>query len=370
MNYIRQLDAIRAIAVTLVIISHWLPDYFFLNRISHGQNGAFGVNIFFVLSGFLITRILLQNKIDLEKQQLPKVIAIKNFFFRRALRIFPIYYLTLTLLLVCHKYTGTHILETYPYYYTYTANLYFHSTQQWDGILSHLWSLSVEEQFYLLWPWIIFFTRKEFLRPIILLFIAVGITSNYLFSTTVMDCFTTSCFDAFGLGALLSWQVVYQRQKLSRFYMFTCIIAIASIVLLFGQLIFHQSLLPFRTLSAAIALWLICFVVLTEHRTTLINKVLKNNLLIWIGKVSYGLYLYHLLIPYFLNLLLQKLSNRGLLNIPRENYQLVLLAGSLFMLLFIAWISWNLIEQPFLGLKKRFQSQKHLKPLAVEHYAN
>lgn len=366
MRYIRQLDAVRAIAVLLVIISHWLPETHLVNRITRGYNGSFGVTIFFVLSGFLITSILLQNKLQANNLALNKGALLKNFFFRRALRIFPIYYITVTLLLLFHKYAGTHITNTYPYYYTYTANLNFHFTQEWDSILSHLWSLSVEEQFYLIWPWVILFSPSKYLRPIIYFFILVGVISNYIFSTSLMDCFTTSCFDAFGLGALLSWQLIYRQQDLTGFYKATRITGIIAMGFIIFCLVSNKFILPFRTMASCIALWGITFVVLKEKTKTIYNTVLKNKVLAWLGKVSYGLYLYHLPVPYFFKKVLNKIKAVGYVRIPAKYYDTLLLLGSLVILLSLAWLSWTIIEKPFLNLKKHFETKKNATA-AVEY---
>ena len=87
MRYIKQLDSIRAIAVLLVIISHWIHNAEMVDR---PKLGEVGVNIFFVLSGFLITKILLDNTIKSEQLNIPKSLLLKNFYIRRSLRIFPI----------------------------------------------------------------------------------------------------------------------------------------------------------------------------------------------------------------------------------------------------------------------------------------
>src|SRR5688572_26501202 len=97
MNYIKQLDGLRAIAVLLVIITHWFPEGHPLNTYTSFFNG---VDIFFALSGFLITRILLNNRIEAEQTGQAKTSVLKNFFMRRTLRIFPVYYLLITILFV------------------------------------------------------------------------------------------------------------------------------------------------------------------------------------------------------------------------------------------------------------------------------
>src|ERR1700733_11280286 len=104
MTYIKQLDSLRAIAVILVIVSHWMSGDSIIGRF---PTGSIGVDIFFVLSGFLISKILFDNRNKSEELNISKSATIKNFYIRRALRIFPIYYLTIFILLFIHKYTGT-----------------------------------------------------------------------------------------------------------------------------------------------------------------------------------------------------------------------------------------------------------------------
>jgi len=175
MKYIKQLDSLRAIAVILVIISHWIPATNVINRI---PNGAIGVDIFFVLSGFLISKILFDQRNNAELLNIPKFTLVKNFYVRRTLRIFPIYYLTIFVLLLFSKSTGTNIQSAFAYFLTYTSNFYFFKIQTWDGMVSHLWSLAVEEQFYLIWPWIILFSNKKYFLHIITIFILIGVLSN------------------------------------------------------------------------------------------------------------------------------------------------------------------------------------------------
>ena len=88
MKHIKELDSIRTIAVLLVVVHHWLSEDFFLNAF---PNGEMGVNAFFVLSGFLISRILFENRKKINDQGSKKLFLIKNFVIRRTLRIFPVY---------------------------------------------------------------------------------------------------------------------------------------------------------------------------------------------------------------------------------------------------------------------------------------
>ena len=151
LGYIKQLDGIRAIAVLLVIVSHWFPGGF----ASRYVLGSIGVDIFFVLSGFLITRILIAERLKFSAapSTYSRLKSIKNFMVRRSLRIFPIYYLLLILLVLCANQFPNPVAQDWKWYFFYLQNILFYINQGWPGgKLSHLWSLAVEEQFYLFWP--------------------------------------------------------------------------------------------------------------------------------------------------------------------------------------------------------------------------
>jgi len=147
MQHIKKLDSLRAIAAILVILWHWIPTD---NVINTFNNGAIGVNIFFVLSGFLITRILLTNRNEAEILNDNKLPVFKNFYARRALRIFPIYYLLVLLILLFHHYLGAKFSKAeFINSVAYTINFYFFKLEHWGDLTVHFWSLAVEEQFYL-----------------------------------------------------------------------------------------------------------------------------------------------------------------------------------------------------------------------------
>lgn len=118
-NYFPQLDSLRAIAVLLVIISHWFTHEQILNR--YTSNGILGVTLFFVLSGFLITGILLRSKKQVENGASRRE-AFKVFYIRRALRIFPVYYLLLIVLLIFNL---SDIRDNFWWHFFYGSNFYF-----------------------------------------------------------------------------------------------------------------------------------------------------------------------------------------------------------------------------------------------------
>lgn len=259
MQYIKQLDSVRAIAVILVIISHWLPNQNILNRIPNGQ---IGVDIFFVLSGFLISKILLDSRDKARVQNVSTFTVLKNFYIRRSLRIFPIYYLTIIVVYLVAMYANTPIKDPFIYYATYTANFYFFEQQSWDVLLPHVWSLAVEEQYYLVWPWLVLLLNRKYVFPMILVFIAIGIGSQLLLSGFRMSrILTFTCFDAFGLGSLLAWGITYKKEKIFLYFKRLSVVAIlVFFYFIYSATVKQWNVLSVRTTVSIITLWLISYI--------------------------------------------------------------------------------------------------------------
>ncbi len=198
-SYMPHLDGVRAVAVTAVILEHWgsgLPEPI-RTIVKTLDTSLWGVECFFVLSGFLITLIILKDK---EKSaSIPT--ALGHFYTRRVLRIFPAYYLTLFLMLFFTDGSGGAMLI----HALYLTNLYGSVTNEWLQPGGHFWSLAVEEQFYLFWPVIILTLsiRKIAIisialcivapvsRLLIYLFIGENHIAIFMFPTTALDllCF-------------------------------------------------------------------------------------------------------------------------------------------------------------------------------------
>jgi len=356
MKYIKQLDSLRAIAVIMVIISHWISSTSIINRI---PNGSIGVTIFFVLSGFLISKILFDQRNNAELLNIPKSTLVKNFYVRRSLRIFPIYYLTIFMLLFFSISTGSNFQFNFVYFLTYTSNFYFFKIQAWDEMASHLWSLAVEEQFYLIWPLIILFIKKKYFPHVITIFILVGVLSQLLMSEIKMiGLLTFTCFDAFGLGALLAWMITYFKDKLYKFYTSISIFAaISTFLFTFGLFQHKWTVIPLRTIVSIITLWIITYIIINRETNSIKLKfILNNRVLIFLGKISYGLYLYHNLIPTLNSIIINRYLNPLLPDILyKENLGKLILLENIILLISISWLSYILIEKRFLNLKKYFE---------------
>jgi peptidoglycan/LPS O-acetylase OafA/YrhL len=350
-----------------VIFYHWVPS---TNAIYQNiQLGRIGVNMFFVLSGFLITQILLDNRKKIEHLSASRGPLLKNFYIRRALRIFPIYYLTIFVLLIFHNHTGTLVKPGFAYYATYTCNFWYFFKGSTDGIISHLWSLSAEEQFYFIWPVIMLFTNKRYLLHVIIIFMLIGIVSSFLlrgFPLSIALPFT--CFDAFGLGALLSWQITYGSKSVHRFYKGLSYCAGISLIWLIIYVALSSTYyIPFRTVTSVLGLWLITYIIIYQNNAGSAFKLFWNNrILLFIGKISYGLYIYHFMIGSF-NLKIIKRYFHPLLPdfLVRKYWYQLFMAENILLLLIIATLSYVFIEKKFLRMKKYFEYPRNHRPELV-----
>ncbi len=365
MEKIKGLDTLRAFAVFFVIIQHfgvWFdytsPSGKFITNVLI-PDGGFGVDLFFVLSGFLITSILLKAKIAARGND--RFVLIRNFFIRRALRIFPIYYLLLFLLFAINYHDIRHY---FIYFVTYTANILSWRTNSWNSF-SHTWTLAVEEQFYILWPWLIIFVREKYLKYVFGAAIITGICSTY-YNMEVQGhmgpLLVFNCFDAFGMGGLYAWARL-GNDRLKRFETATKVLAVIALCLYFYWKIAQLRNYPLaglsmiKTVNAVIALWLIILVI--NNRSAWIGKyLLGNRFLNYIGKISYGIYLYHYV---YLGLLFNTVNGflyRITLPYPALNKTIhdshVDYWIEVSVMIGIAAISYALIEKPLLNLKKYF----------------
>jgi peptidoglycan/LPS O-acetylase OafA/YrhL len=342
--YYNQFNGIRALAVISVIIHHWTHSDFFLADVAH--HGAIGVPLFFVLSGFLITTILITVK---NTKEADSWTGIKLFYARRMLRIFPIYYFVILLLVLFVPVTiSPHLI--WLLCYQYNSEIFFHGWQL-PSYIHHLWTLSIEEQFYLIWPIIMLcFSLKNSLRFIVLLILlsisCVGVL--YLYNPlSPYSLFTLSSFPGLCMGSLLAFLRFRKITIPYRSYLF--------FLTLGGYLILHTSYINFygKGLLSVISVSSVLLSTLLIDKTIdgfkgWFGVLLENRIVSFIGKISYGLYLYHMFIPditaHFLNDLALSWYSMALINIS-------LLAS-------LALISWHLIEKPINDLKKHFNYTK------------
>ena len=173
-GYLRQLDALRTVAVTMVIATHWLPK-----ATTFWFNGGFGVKLFFVTSGFLITGILLNARKEAEQSGFQVTGVLRSFYTRRFLRIFPLFYATLALIYCLHVQAARDFIW---WLVAYLGNIVIAYQGAWVDGIAHFWSLAVEEQFYLLFPLLLVFLGRRKRRSIAAIILCLSIGSFELYT--------------------------------------------------------------------------------------------------------------------------------------------------------------------------------------------
>ena len=354
-----QLDGLRAFAVLAVLCSHWLP---WSNRVGH--IGLAGVYLFFVLSGYLITRILLRARDARETGQTSFSHTIKSFFGRRFLRIFPVYYLVVvaSYLLWPHLFGGE-LLWNLLYMNNVLAVLQVNTTA-----INHFWSLAVEEQFYLLWPLVILLTPRKHLWKSILVVVLMGpmwrsLALSMGWKHIVFTYLPWSNFDCLGLGALLAVlehqpteRMVRVRSALLRvgfllgILLWTVLAVLSFFILKRWRVVGDGPIydLVFLLYPVAVALVGIWLVARAGHGMNgVAGAVLSAAPIRYMGTISYGIYIYHFFVQGLVDLGSSMWLGRELETWPRFFCMLA-------MTLAVSALSWHLFEKPINTLKKYF----------------
>jgi len=340
MKHIQQLDGLRAFSVLGVILYHLgVPGF---------GMGWLGVSFFFVLSGFLITRILIESK---ESNNF-----FSNFYIRRSLRIFPLYYLYIFIVFIYCLYFDVQGVNNWLYYVFYLQNY----TMAWNGFayvpgqeFGHTWSLAVEEQFYLLWPLVVFLCNRNLIIISAIMLSCVAIASRfYLAEYTSIVSFAPlfSTMDTLLIGAIIAVISVNKRAM----KIFSCALLAVGLfwfisVVKFGVLIYgwHKGIE-----AANQSLYLSSSILFAGVIGVIASGVVKAKFLtiaplIYLGKISYGLYLWH---PFAIQVV-DSLQYRGhLLWITGP----MVLASKLALTIAISALSFKFFELPFLRMKDRF----------------
>jgi peptidoglycan/LPS O-acetylase OafA/YrhL len=339
-SFMPQLDALRAFAVASVAYSHWVPEQYHFGL----PLGTVGVQLFFILSGFLITKILFSCR-----HHGDPIFALRAFYMRRLLRIFPLFYAVIAVALVLGI---PPVRETLFWHLGYLSNIYFFLNQSWDGAVSHFWSLAVEEQFYLFWPAVVLFLPATCLRAAVFVLIAIGLFSRFVLPSLFpaigyLYVLPNSNFDALGLGALLAFMFVRGSGATLVRVLFWAI-PVYFILLMAGMLRFSFPWLGelrhlFMILSFS---WLIAKASVGFQGGA--KRILEMPGLLYLGKISYGLYVLHNFASVPVSFLASRLGieaiNQGILNFLALTFFTV--AG--------ASASWHLFEHPIVRLKQYF----------------
>jgi len=372
LTHLLQLDGVRFIAVALVLFDHWMAGRVELPL------GALGVTIFFVLSGFLITRILLSSKDKLSHQPGRGFSRyMKVFYIRRTLRIFPVYYLTLFVLYLVNE---PPVRRTFAWLALYATNLYMAYFSTWMGTVDHLWSLAVEEQVYLFFPLLLFVVPRRWVPLTAALMIIGAVCLRYVIFRARMPWFIgyvtmPACLDSFGLGAIMAFWWLYQRERFNQVFRSSgwvwASIGLFIIVLVATKLLpaipdprgwtGHHNIMSdvWERLAASLVGFFLIGRAVMGFTNPIMKWLLENPVSQYLGRISYGLYLFHNFVFNVYHTQPTHFSLRAwrrLTDIAPVLDSTYVFQFSFFFLLTVALatVSWYLIEKPINNLKDRF----------------
>ncbi|WP_254511131.1 acyltransferase family protein [Anatilimnocola floriformis] len=367
-GHIPALDGIRGLAILLVTIYRFagthdggLPSWLQPAM----EFGTHGVDLFFVLSGFLITGILFDAKGEAH--------YFRNFYARRTLRIFPLYYGTLALVLVGLPLLGLGIswlnaTGDLNSLWWYGSNIRMSQTGLWNfGGLNHFWSLCVEEHFYLVWPLVIFAcSRKWAMRVCITAFLASA-GARVLWMLTGGNGAAAEVFTLFRLDALCAgaWIALAARGEdgLTNMVPWARAVLVAIGAMLLPLIAMRLQLKTIPTTLYAIFFAAFIVLAVASAKQGWLSFLGRSKLLLWLGKYSYGMYVYQNLLlvgfaSFFTAGTITELT--GSAAIGRIGFILsmsLLTAG-------IAWVSWHAYEKRWLAWKHCFEGKKPVKSAA------
>jgi peptidoglycan/LPS O-acetylase OafA/YrhL len=335
-----QLDGLRALAVMCVLITHyWLQA---------GHLGHLGVRLFFVLSGFLITGILLEQRPAGSPAPLGPLL--RSFYARRILRLFPTYYLMLAtgIALNVEGVRGTAL-----YHVTFLSNLWYARQPDWEPWTTvHLWTLAVEEQFYLAWPLVILLLPRRWLLAALVATIAGGVAFRILCNLIwpgmpPQDVLMPAMMDALALGGLVAALVHRQagdpaaRERLLQRLGGASLLCLA----LVGVTLLVE--VPYAVMDFACTVPMAFLVLAARHGIPgMTGRALEWSPVRYLGRISYGLYIWHIFAWVFVIAALPRLGW------DQPGPVTFLVATPVAIALGAA--SWHLVEQPFNRLKHLF----------------
>jgi len=362
--YFPGLNGVRFFAALLVIIDHtelFKSNFGYETLWANSYSsflGESGVTIFFVLSGFLITYLLMTEKKH-------SSINIKSFYIRRVLRIWPLYYLIVIIGFFVVPYLDFLSVPDY----TSDMGQYGNRLLLYSGLLANvafvylptvayaniLWSVAVEEQFYLVWPHIVKYSKKLFriILLLVIVYMLIKILSSLLFSDSKINTLIyRTRFSSMMIGGIGAYLVFKQHHLLNILYnRFTQVITIIIFIILLADGLHIEY---FNLIHAEFFSIVVCCLILNiaTNKDSLIK--LETRLLNYFGKISYGLYVYHLfavvLVIKFLPVIFGFANLSGLIEYP------VTILTILLLTTLVSHISYNYFEKPILRKKLKYTS--------------
>lgn len=365
--FFRNLDGLRGVAFGVVFVYHAFGYLGYSAGSSAGAmvinhilfKGHLGVNLFFVLSGFLITYLLLA-----EKEKTGRI-NVLHFYLRRVLRIWPLYFATLLVAFflfpaVSGNFSGRAVNEHLPWYIAFLNN-FDRIRTGFSGIGNDnagvLWSIAVEEQFYLFWPLLIALTQRRLQPALFIILIAASLVYRFLHvnDATRLYLHTLSVTPDLVIGAALAWLATYRpgfRRRVEHCprYVFAFLYALLAVAVFFSET-------RFSTGTAAIVFERIVFALLFAgivaeqcFAHTPLFRMGRHAWLNFVGLISFGLYCLHL---YTISVAQHLNAVLGFGQPPKWLFFTELL-GCFGLSVGLCYLSYRYFETPFLKLKARF----------------
>jgi Predicted acyltransferases len=335
-----QLDGLRGAAILFVIWHHYglhLPGWLDI--------GPIAPSIFFLLSGYLITRSLMKRTMG--------PVQMVSYHARRLARLLPALYLMLLVGWVA----GLEEFRTgLGWHAAFATNFQMVANGDWSGSLSHLWSLSVQEQFYFLWPLILFLPSRLLPTAFLILFAGAAVFRASCLEANSSDFFRwfmlPASLDAFAAGALVAWLMVRHQDRVlvSPRWMALATVTAVGCWLVARKLRYlegtgHLGLAFIDSLETITLAFLL--IILLQNLSAPVVRIFCFRPLVNIGRVSYGVYVWHLLVSYAFGPLLDRIG------ITVEAHDILRCALLTFACVGVAWLSWIAIERPFLEWTRR-----------------
>ncbi|WP_233806336.1 acyltransferase family protein [Paraburkholderia sp. HP33-1] len=359
-NRIAGFDGLRAIAVLMVFLQHRLFG-------DVGEIGHLGVWIFFALSGFLIIGILSSQRARIESGDSRFGAELRRFLFRRTVRIFPIYYLMLVVMcaLMAFGFANPELASGMPFHFAYLSNVWIGSVlRYWPGRYSHLWSLAIEEQFYLVVAPLLLLLATRRHRAACWAIVALGLAALFAMHAAHWDEITIythplSNFWLLALGGVGGLAIANDRSRVSAwlghgltlFALSLVVIGLCAAEPVWNTL---DNPLLLTAISAVYGAGIAALVAsIACCRNAVVMALLQTRWLAGLGRISYGFYLYHNLIPDLTRNRHAEALFGG--TVPMWANALGIVA-SFAISLGIALLSWRFIEAPILRVKTRDES--------------
>jgi peptidoglycan/LPS O-acetylase OafA/YrhL len=378
-GHLPALDGVRGLAILAVLLFHFVAPVNPQGPIDGAitwlfSYGALGVDLFFVLSGFLITGILYDSRTD--------PAYFRNFYMRRVLRIFPLYYAVLVMVFfVVPEIPALHGTEIaglrnhQAWAWLYGVNIYLAIHGGWGlSYIEHFWSLAVEEQFYLVWPlvvWLLAATPRRFLTFSLAVALAsfggrivASLLGASLIATTVLTPFQ---LDSLAIGAFIA---VYLRQPDGEIAARRIIVPMTAaglglLLLQFGVRHFTgygNALLSLRSGAFHLLLAALLLKALGAPASSGWSRFFRSSSMTTLGKYSYGLYVYHHFFSYYFAKHATEFALASVIG-SRIAALTIQAVGGIAASMAIAWLSYEYFERYFLQLKRFWPSSLHSRTL-------